>query len=247
MKRGVLKKVIFSIFLLAVSAASAIFFKNKPVFNINRKLPIYCVETKEKKVAITFDTNWGKSNLKEILDVMDKHKVKATFFLIGNWIDDYPDETKEIYKRGHELGNHSNAHPDMIGVSKERIINEISITDAKIMKITGKTSKLFRCPSGSYNDHVIDTVNSSGHYCIQWDVDSIDWKAEGADKEYDRVIKKVKPGSIILFHNDGKYTANNLPKIIEYLKHQGFEFVKVGDLIYKDNFYIDNSGKQVKK
>jgi peptidoglycan/xylan/chitin deacetylase (PgdA/CDA1 family) len=115
------------------------------------------------------------------------------------------------------------------------------------MKVTGESTKLFRCPSGAYNDLVVETVNSNGYHCIQWDVDSIDWKAQGADNEYDRVMRKVQPGSILLFHNDGKYTPETLPRIIEDLKAKGYSFVKVGDLIYKENYYINNQGKQIKK
>ncbi len=81
---------------------------------------------------------------------------------------------------------------------------------------------------------------------MQWDVDSIDWKEEGADLEYERIIKKTKPGSILLFHNTAKYTPDNLPRIIKELKGNGFEFVKVGDLIYKENYYIDSAGVQKK-
>ncbi|KAJ50451.1 polysaccharide deacetylase family sporulation protein PdaB [Clostridium tetanomorphum] len=248
MNRKVIKKLKGAIFLLLLSVIASLLINSKGVFlSQSNKVPIYSVKTEEKKVAITFDVNWGQSNTKKILDILDKNNVKATFFLIGNWIDDFPEETKEIYKRGHEIGNHSNTHPDMRKVSKGKIINEISITDAKIMKIIGKNTKLFRCPSGSYNDSVIDVVNSTGHYCVQWDVDSIDWKAEGADKEYNRVISKTKPGSIILFHNDGKYTPQTLPIIIRELKHKGYQFVTVGDLIYKENYYINNEGKQIKK
>ncbi|MGK0467928.1 MAG: peptidoglycan/xylan/chitin deacetylase (PgdA/CDA1 family), partial [Clostridium sp.] len=83
--------------------------------------------------------------------------------------------------------------------------------------------------------------------CIQWDVDSIDWKEQGAEIEYKRIVEKTKPGSILLFHNNAKYTPENLPKILDYLKAEGFEFVRISDLIYKDNYYIDVAGKQIQK
>lgn len=208
-------------------------------------IPIYSVDTKGKNIAISFDTSWGTDYTEKILQILEKYNVKATFFVIGTWADQYPEKVKEIYKTGNEIGNHTNMHPDMRRISQEKIISEIAITDAKIKGLTGEDSKLFRCPSGAYDDKVMKVVESTGHYCIQWDVDSIDWKQEGADLEYNRVISKVKPGSIILFHNNAKFTPENLPKIIEKLQKEGYKFVKVGDLIYKDNFYLDLNGKQV--
>lgn len=222
-------------------------YKNLGVFGIKRKLPIYSVDTKEKKIAISFDASWGADNTLKLLDTLDKYKVKATFFLVGRWVDEYPNETKEIFKRGHEIGNHSDKHPTMTKLSREDMIKEISNCDAKLMSLTGKGTTLFRCPEGAYNDSVIETVEGTNHYCIQWDVDSIDWKAQGAELEYERVIKKVKPGSIVLFHNNAKYTPENLPRILEKLKSEGYKFVKISDLIYKDNYEIDHTGKQILK
>ena len=155
-----------------------------------RKLPIYSVDTKEKKIALTFDVNWGNDNTEKILDILDKYNAKATFFVIGKWADDYPEKVKDISKRGHDIGNHTNMHPDMTLISDVKMIDEIQTTDVKLRALTGKETILFRCPSGSYNDRVIDTVEKTNHYCIQWDVDSIDWKSRGAEQEYDRVMKK---------------------------------------------------------
>lgn len=240
----------FLLFLLTVAATLVFQSKFKTVFNISRKLPIYSVDTREKKISLTFDLSWGEDNTMKILDTLDQYKVKATFFVVGGWIDYTPKNElliKEIDKRGHEIGNHSNMHPDMTKISRERIIKEIEVTDTKIMNLTGKNSKLFRCPSGAYNDLVISTVENMKRFCIQWDVDSIDWKSQGAEIEYNRVITKTKPGSILLFHNDAKYTPQNLPRVIEKLKKDGYEFVMVSDLIYKENYYINSEGKQILK
>lgn len=247
-KKLLKKKVGISLALLFIACTVSVLnmYKKQGVINLmKKKLPIYCVDTKDKKVAITFDVNWGKDNTKEILDILDKNKAKATFFVIGKWMNDNEDIVKEMHLRGNEIGNHSYKHPNMINISKDRMVQEISATDSKIMKVTGEMPKLFRCPSGSYNDEVIDVVKKTGHYCIQWDVDSIDWKEEGADKEYEKVISKVKPGSILLFHTNAKYTPKNLHRIIKKLKADGYEFVKVSDLIYKDKYHIDGTGKQI--
>ncbi|MBU3189868.1 polysaccharide deacetylase family sporulation protein PdaB [Clostridium bowmanii] len=244
------KKLIIScaIFLGILTMLGGYNLKTKGVFlGEERKLPIYSVDTKEKKIALSFDASWGDDKTDDILKILDKYNVKATFFVVGAWIDKYPDKLKTIYEKGHEIGNHSNKHPIMTTISKEKMINEIAITDAKIMSITRQATTLFRCPSGEYNNLVIETVEATNHYCIQWDADSIDWKAQGAEIELDRIIKKTKPGSILLFHNEAKYTPENLPKILEYLKGEGYEFVKISDLIYKNNYYINGQGKQIKK
>lgn len=242
------KKIFLVSMLLLSAVVSSVFinYKDTGVFlKVNRKLPIYNVDIKEKKIAISFDVSWGNDNMEKILDILDKYNVKATFFIVGGWIDESPDKVKEIFNRGHEIGNHSNRHPDMTKLSKEKIIEDIDICDAKVRNLTGEGTKLFRVPEGSYNDLVVKTVEETGHYCIQWDVDSIDWKEQGAAIEYNRVISKTKPGSIILFHNNAKYTPKNLPKIIEKLQSEGYKFVKVGDLIYKNNYHIDYNGKQI--
>lgn len=249
MKDKFKKRMIFSLLFL-VLAISISFFINiggkNVLLSIKKKVPIYRVDTKENKISLTFDVSRGEEYIDKILDVLDKNDVKATFFLVGDWIEQNPDKVKEIYEKGHEIGNHSHSHPNMSVISKERIIKDININDANIRKITGEGTKLFRFPSGSYSGEAVDTVNGMGLYAIQWDVDSIDWKEDGADLEYKRVIKETKPGSILLFHNTAKYTPENLPRMIKELRERGFEFVKVGDLIYKENYYIDSAGVQKK-
>jgi polysaccharide deacetylase family sporulation protein PdaB len=248
---GYIKKklVVIVVLLIGIIATVGIYnWKATGVFlGKERKLPIYCVDTKEKKIAISIDVSWGIDRTDDILKVLDKYNVKATFFIVGAWIDQYPDKLKAIHEKGHEIGNHSNKHPIMTTTSKEQMIKEIAIVDAKIMAITGQGTTLFRCPSGEYNNLVIETVEATNHYCVQWNVDSIDWKEQGAEIEYNRIIKSTKPGSILLFHNNAKYTPENLPKILEFLRAQGYEFVKVSDLIYKSEYYIDYAGKQIQK
>lgn len=247
MKLKLSKKILLLSFLLFIAVMTSIFinYRERGTFiRTNENLPIYCVDTKDKKIAISFDVSWGKDNTEKILDILDKYNIKGTFFLVGGWVDENPDKVKEIYKRGHEIGNHSNKHPDMTKVSRDRIIQEIDINDAKIRKLTGEGTKLFRFPEGSYNDISVRSAKETGHYCVQWNVDSIDWKEEGAEIEYNRIVKNTKPGSILLFHNNARYTPENLPKVIEKFQREGYQFVKVGDLIYKDNYRLDYSGKQ---
>ncbi len=249
-KKKIIKKGIISLILVTVVIFTYITLGNGNFLvdsKVQKKVPIYSVETSEKKISFTFDISWGLDNVEEILDVLDEYNVKATFFVVGGWIDydlKNAEMVKEIHKRGHEIGNHSNMHPDMSKISKDRIIKELEATSAKIKNITNEDVKLFRCPSGAYNNLLIDTAQGLNYYVIQWDVDSIDWKSEGPEIEYNRVIDKTKAGSILLFHNDAKYTPKNIPRVIQYFKSKGYEIVKVGDLIYKENYKIDSLGVQ---
>ncbi|AEB75601.1 polysaccharide deacetylase [Clostridium botulinum] len=237
--------IVLGVFVFLAAFFLGVNFKNlQAMSRESKKYPIYSVDTNEKKIAITFDTNWGTNNTKKVLDILDKYDAKATFFLMGTWIDKHENETKEIFNRGHEIGNHSNSHADFTLISRTRIIEEIAATDAKLMKLLGKGTEVFRFPSGSYNEKSLEIAESTNHYCIQWNVDSIDWKEQGADIEYNRVMKKIKPGSILLFHDNAKYTPETLPRILSDLKAKGYQFVKVSDLIYKKGYYMDNSGTQ---
>ncbi|SEF71444.1 polysaccharide deacetylase family sporulation protein PdaB/delta-lactam-biosynthetic de-N-acetylase,TIGR02884 [Caloramator fervidus] len=245
-KKSLLKSIfVFLIFTFsAVFAATGRFAMLDVFLQTQRELPIYCVETNEKKVALTFDAAWGDEYTDEILDILEKNNAKATFFLVGAWVDKYPDKVKKIYQKGHEIGNHSTTHPHFSQISPQKMKEEILKTSDKIKRITGKGTTLFRPPFGDYNSLVVKTVKETGHYCIQWDVDSIDWKDPGEEVIYNRVVSKVTNGSIVLFHNYAKQTPKVLDRIIKDLKAKGFEFVTVSELIYKDNYYIDHTGKQ---
>ncbi|EPY6468687.1 polysaccharide deacetylase family sporulation protein PdaB [Clostridium sporogenes] len=249
MKDKFKKRMVFSLLLLVLAISMSFFINGRgqnASLNIRNKVPIYRVDTKENKISLTFDVSRGDEYIEKILDILDENDVKATFFLVGDWIEQNPKKVKEIHSKGHEIGNHSHSHPNMSIISKEKIVKDININDANIRRITGEGTKLFRFPGGYYNDEAVDIVNKMGLCSIQWDVDSIDWKEQGADLEYERIIKKTKSGSILLFHNTAKYTPDNLPRIIKELKENGFQFVKVGDLIYKENYYIDSAGVQKK-
>jgi len=214
------------------------------LFNNDRRLPIYSVETEEKVVAISFDAAYGDQYTPQILDILDQYNVKTTFFLVGFWIDKYGDVLEEIHRRGHEIGNHSTTHPQMSKLTVQEIKKELETTGEKIKAVTGKDPILFRPPFGDYNNKVIETAQELGYYTIQWDVDSLDWKEFGVEPVVERVLKKVNKGSIILFHNNAKYVADFLPIILDRLTREGYAIVPVSKLILKENYYIDHTGRQ---
>jgi polysaccharide deacetylase family sporulation protein PdaB len=215
------------------------------VFSSTKELPIYSVERQDKKIAISFDAAYGDEYTLDILDTLDKYKIKSTFFLVKFWIDKYPHQVKEIYNRGHEIGNHSATHPNMSTLSREQIIEEINSTGQAIFELTQEEPILFRPPFGDYNDLLIQTCRELGYYPIQWDIDSLDWKELGVQSVVDTVTRNVESGSIVLFHNNAKYIKEYLPIVIERLLEKGYEIVPVSELIHFDNYTIDNSGRQI--
>lgn len=220
-------------------------FSALSVFSKTKELPIYSVEREDKKISITIDAAWGDEFTLDILDILDKYNVKATFFLVGFWVDKYPDQIEEIHRRGHEIGNHSTTHPKMSALNKTQIEEEIGITDKKITKIVNTKPTVFRPPFGDYNDLLIQTAKELGYYTIQWDIDSLDWKELGVEPVIDKVVKNVSPGSIVLFHNNARYIKEYLPVIIQRLQDKGYEIVPVSELIFKQNFEMDNNGRQI--
>lgn len=219
------------------------------VFKEKKILPIYNVEMEEKKVAISFDAAWGADDTTKLLEALRNADAKATFFLVGKWAEKYPKETKMISDAGHEIGNHSYKHPDMTKLSEEDIKTEILKANEAIKNVTGKEVTLYRPPFGSYDNKTMKVLDSLNMHTIQWDVDSLDWKDLTEEQIIKKVVPKVKPGSIVLFHNNAKHTAAALPAILKALKDQGYQFVSISDLIIKDKekYYINHKGTQIRK
>ena len=249
------KKNIF-IFLALFVAASSLLGIVRPVSvqvfsavsQANRKLPVYCVDTPENKVAISFDAAWGADDTDNLLQILADENVKTTFFMCGYWVDKYPDEVKKIAEAGHDLGNHSATHPHMSQLSKQQIKDELAKTGEKVKNLTGYEMDLFRPPFGEYNNNVIEAAEESGYYTVQWDVDSLDWKNLGTEHEINQVLnhKHLGNGSIILFHNDAKFTPQALDTIIKGLKDKGFEIVPISEIIIREDFHMDHEGRQIK-
>ena len=212
-----------------------------------KALPIYCVQTDKKQISISFDAAWGADDTIQILDVLDKHNVKTTFFMTGGWVSTYPDMVKEIYSRGHDLGNHSENHKQMSKLDTASQKEEIMSVHQKIEELTGYNCFLFRPPYGDYNSELINTIYGCNHYPVQWDVDSLDWKDYGVENIIKTITthKALGNGSIILMHNGAKFTADALDTVLTNLEQQGYEIVPISQLILKDNFHMDGTGRQI--
>ena len=209
-----------------------------------RSLPVYCVQRDDKTVAVSFDAAWGNEDTQMLIDILDQYGVNATFFVVGDWVDKYPESVRALADAGNEVMNHSTSHAHFSKLSHNEIVRDVNLCSDKIEQITGVRPTLFRCPYGEYDDHVIQAVNSLGMTAVQWDVDSLDWKGISAEEIQRRVLDRVQPGSIVLFHNAAENTPEALPGILESLIANGYRIVPISQLLLQGDCFIDNTGRQ---
>lgn len=212
-----------------------------------RQLPVYSVQRDDKVVALSFDAAWGNEDTQTLIDILDKYDIHATFFVVGDWVDKYPESVKALSDAGNEVMNHSSHHAHFSQLNDSEIVSDITACNEKIAAVTGETPVLFRCPYGEYDDHVISAVNGMGMTAVQWDVDSLDWKGISADEIKSRVLKNVSPGSIVLFHNAAENTPQALPGIIESLIADGYRIVPISQMLLSGDYTIDHTGRQCAK
>ncbi len=245
-KSNIMFYSVLSVFLMCLITLRNVGYTQ--IANANtRLLPIYSVETQEKCVSITFDSAWGDEDSEKILQALSKNDVRATFFVTGDYLDRCASSAKMFFDSGHEIANHSDMHPHPNKLDKQSLIDDTKKCEEKIIALTGKSQMLYRAPYGEYNNDTISTINSMGYSFIQWDVDSLDYKGLSEEQITKRICDRVKNGSIILFHTGTKNTAAALEMVLPVLKEQGYIFKPVSELIYKENFYIDHSGRQITK
>lgn len=211
------------------------------LLNLNRKVPIYCVQTDAKRIAISFDAAWGADRTDEILEILSEYDIKTTFFLVAFWLERYPEVATRIAEAGHEIGNHSATHPHMNSLDAAAIKTELETTHNLIKTITEQEATLFRPPFGEYNNLVLDTVESLDYHTIQWSIDSLDWKPTSPEAIVQRVTEKITPGAIVLFHNNADHTPAALRPILDFCRQEGYEVVPISELLIQGDYYIDKS------
>ncbi|NLJ69593.1 MAG: polysaccharide deacetylase family protein [Firmicutes bacterium] len=211
----------------------------------SRLVPIYRVDVPDNKMSISFDAMWGVDYTDELLKILADNDVRTTFFLGGYWVEKYPEYVKKIADAGHEIGNHTYSHPHLNSLSPAAIRQELERNHDNIKAITGTDSCLFRPPFGEYSNKVIQAAEELGYYTIQWSIDSLDWKDVSPEFIVERVLSQAGPGEIVLMHNNGKHTAEALSRFLPELKRRGLQIVPISELIYRDNYYIEeHSGAQ---
>ncbi|MCK8823493.1 polysaccharide deacetylase family protein [Fuchsiella alkaliacetigena] len=213
----------------------------------DRLVPIYKVDTEEQKLAITLDGMWGAEHTPHLLEIFAEHEVTITFFFGGNWLEDYPEMAKKIAAEGHEIGNHTYSHPHLNSLSRDEIAEELEYNQELIEDLVGEQPKLFRPPFGEYSNKVIEVAEDLGFQTIQWSIDSLDWKEPGVDFIVERLLEKSEAGDIILMHNNAPHTPEALERVIPKLQERGYELVKLSELTYDEDYYIEShSGLQKK-
>ena len=188
----------------------------------------YLEKKNRKVVALTFDDGPNPTTTTQALDTLSKYGIKATFFVLGKNVSGNGEVLKRMKADGHVIGNHSWSHPVLSKLSLDEAKKQITDTEAALTKVLGSSSKLMRPPYGAITDDIRNSLDLS---FIMWNVDSLDWKSKNEASILTEIQREVKNGSIILMHDIHAETVNALPKVIDYLKGQGYDFVTVPEML----------------
>ena len=185
----------------------------------------------EKKIAITFDDGPNETTVL-VLDVLKKYNAKATFFCIGKNIEAHPDILKRTIEEGHIIGNHSYSHsPFFDFYRKNQVIAEIQQTDSLIESVLGKKTRLFRPPYGVTNPSIRRALAVTKHKTIGWNIRSLDGVIKKENFLLDRIIKRIKPGGIVLLHDTSIQTVNVLEQLLSFLEKNNYSVVPLEELL----------------
>ena len=191
------------------------------------------LSTSQSAVALTFDDGGSVYKVNTILDILKEHQAKATFFLLGEWVNENPDLVRRMASEGHEVANHSYSHPRFTWLNEEEVRREIEITQTAIAEAVGRASAaLFRPPYGSYNSAVVNIVKEMGYGAVvMWNIDTRDWSGISAEAISDHVLERVSPGAVVLFHLHAAHTPEALAELIPALKSRGYRLSTIGEVL----------------
>ncbi|WP_428416392.1 polysaccharide deacetylase family protein [Phocicoccus schoeneichii] len=190
-------------------------------------LTIRELDPNQKMVALTFDDGPKSDTTNKLLDKLQAKNVKASFFMLGSSIETSPDTATRVDREGHEIGNHSYSHQDMMQVSFDEIRAEINDTSALIEMYTNQTPKFFRPPYGSFNATIEAKINIETAY---WSVDTKDWLTHNTDAILKEIKENVQDGSVILLHDIHMESVDAIDDVIDYLTSEGYQFVTVSEM-----------------
>ncbi|XJS10403.1 polysaccharide deacetylase family protein [Aerococcaceae bacterium WGS1372] len=189
------------------------------------------------KVSLTFDDGPNMEYTPQILDILGKYNIKATFFVYGAYVDEYPDMAQRIVDEGHILGNHSYSHPNFSEISDEEVIQQIEWTQESIYDATGYEAFLYRMPFGAGGPRVVNLL--SDYTSIIWNLDSLDWHLQDADAIYENVMANMSNDALILMHDTGQYTVDAVARFVPELLEKGYEFVSPMELDFQHRFFAE--------
>jgi len=198
--------------------------------------PIYRGNPEKPMVSFMINVAWGNEYLPEILQTLEKYKVKSTFFLDGSWVNKYPDEARKIHEAGHEIGSYAYSHPDMKNLSMNRIRLELTKTNEVLQKELNVKPSLFAPPSGSYDDRTVQMAAQEGMLTVLWTLDTIDWQKPSPSTILNRINPQLANGNLILMHPT-ESSAKALPKMIEAAKAKKLKVGTVGELLSSKRIY----------
>ncbi len=186
--------------------------------------------TEKKKIALTFDDGPNPQYTPEMLAALKERNVKATFFLLGQEVEKYPEIVKQIQEEGHLIGNHSYKHEQLSKLPMEQACSQVSRTNELIYGITGIYPSYLRPPFGDWHEKLDCEVNMVE---VLWDVDTLDWSSQNHARIVQKVLKNVQENDIILMHDGYETSVTAAKEIIDTLQKQGYEFVTVDQLLFE--------------
>lgn len=229
-----ISRKIYSIIILTaiivLPSANNVYCKN------NEEVFIKNGSRSEKYLALTFDDGPHPKETDEVLDILKKYNIKATFFIAGKHANWYSEPLIRASKEGHEIGNHTFNHPDISNLSNDQLENEILKCEDILLEKTGKKPTLFRPPYGSYKQNELGKIaNKLGYKVVLWTtVDAKDWKNPGAQSIANTIVNNAKNGDIILLHDYAtENTVEALDILIPQMQSKGYKFVTVSEMFEK--------------
>ena len=194
----------------------------------------YIGNQNEKKIYLTFDCGYENGNMGSILDALKQADVKAAFFLVGNYLETEPELVKRMAEEGHIIGNHTYHHKDMSGLGEEEFKKELTDFEVKLKQITGKECDMFyRPPQGKYSTRSLQMAKNAGYKTIFWSLAYVDWYDNNQptkEEAFDKLLKRIHPGAIVLLHSTSKTNGEILPELLQKWKDMGYTFGSLQEL-----------------
>jgi peptidoglycan/xylan/chitin deacetylase (PgdA/CDA1 family) len=238
-----------AIFLLLVIGAivytQVAFHEAAPASTETAVMPVCRVATEDKAVALTFDTAFGDADYTaQILTVLKNEGAPATFFVMGLWAKEYPEEVDAMVQFGCEIASHSMKHTKYTELSQTDMLADAADAAELLFDMTGYDSEIIRLPYGAFDTQTIMALQGQGYIPMKWSLDSKDWKGYDADKIASTVLNHVESGDVIMFQNNMAATPEALSAVILGLREQGFKLVTISDLLIGGEYYVDENGTQ---
>ncbi len=198
----------------------------------------YAEDTEEKVIYLTFDAGYENGNTPAILEALKKHQVPATFFVVGNFVSDNPDLIRQMVAEGHTVGNHTFSHPDMSKISSmDAFTQELQGLEKLYEEITGTPmTKFYRPPQGIYSTSNLSMAKELGYHTFFWSLAYVDWyqdKQPSREEAFDKLLKRIHPGAIVLLHNTSSTNAAILDELLTKWEEMGYHFDSLQHLIEK--------------